>query len=339
MTDVRFIRRVLDGGDATPDGFWSWWATAHEPIASAIADGSIASHVDDISRQVHRLDRRLAWELAPGTTARHALIVTPEGNPETRPRAIEWLANAPPADDVWEYHAARQPRPLGTLAIAGTTVDLTAFHAIAGWDATHERLDVRLWHPAFADAPVPARQQIAFLFLDSLLGEEDVERWIGSIDILEAETGGRTPAELRDEVVRRAAVATHDVWVAGERRDRHGVLAVVWVNAAIKQVDLPLALHHLCVSIDRGLEELTDSPELEDLDAGEARLVGLLAPVRTAFLGRVTDRRQRRLHFVCEDPSRSKEIAEDWALDELRFDPRVEVRRDPRWEFRADLLA
>ena len=339
MPDVRLIRRALGIGDPTPDAFWTWWATARAPIAAAIADGSVATHVDEISRQVHRLDRRLAWELAPGTTARHALVVTPEGNPETRPTAMAWLAAAPPADAVWEYHAARAPGPLHTLAIAETTVDLEAFRAIAGWDATHERLDVRLWNPAFAAAREPVRRQMALLFLDRLLGEDDAERWIGSIDILDAETGGRTPAELRDEVARRAAAATHDVWVVRERRDRHGVaLAIASANAAVKRVDLPLAVDHLCVSIDRGLEELTDSPELEDLDAAEERLVKELAAVRTQFLGRVTDKRQRRLHFVCEDPARSRRIAEDWASDEPRFGPRVEVRRDPRWEFRVDLL-
>lgn len=335
---MRFIRRAFDGRDDTADDFWAWWESARGPIAAAIADGSVAAHVDEISRHVHRLDRHLAWELAPGTTAQHALIVTPEGNPETRPRAIAWLAAAPAADAVWEYHASRQPGPLHTVEIGATTVDCEEFRAIAGWDATHERLDVRLWHPALGTAPEPIRRQVAFLFLDNLLGEEEVERWIGTINILDAETGGRTPAELRDEVARRAAGSTRDVWVVFERRDRRGDLAVVSANAAVKRIDLPVAMDHLCVIIDRGLEELTDSPELEDLDDAETRLVTALAAVRAVYLGRVTDKRERRLHFVCEEPGRSRQVALDWALDEPRFGPRVEVKRDPRWEFRVELI-
>jgi hypothetical protein len=337
---VRFIRRDRDGApDAAPQAVWTWWASARDQIATAIADGSVASHVGEISGHVRRLDGHLAWELAPGHAAQHALVVTPKGNPELRPKALAWLAAAPPSDVLWEYHAARQPRPLNTTVIGNVTVDLEAFRAIAGWDATRERLDVRLWNPAFADAPEAVRRQVAFLFLDGLLGEEDVERWIGSIDLLEAETGGRTPAELRDEVGRRAAGATHDVWVVGERRDRHGDRAVISANAALKRVDLPLAMHHLCVTIDRGLEELTDSPELEDLDAAEGRLVAALAAERATFVGRVTDKRARRLHFVCEHPEPAKKTAHDWALDEPRFGPRVEIRSDPYWEFRTDLSA
>jgi hypothetical protein len=335
---VRFIRRGRDGGPgAAPEAFWTWWASARDGITAAIEDGSVPSHADEISAHVRRLDPHLAWELAPGRIARHALVVTPEGNPEIRPKALAWLAAAPPADPVWEYHAARQAGLLHTLAIGGASVDLEDVRAIAGWDATRERLDVRLWHPAFTAVPEAVGRQIAFLFLDNLLGEDDVERWIGSIELLEAETVGRTPAELHDEVARRAAAATHDVWVIGERRDRHGEIGVVSANAAIKRVDLPFAMYHLCVTIDRGLEELTDSPELEDLDAAEARLIEALAVDGAAFVGRVTDRRARRLHFVCDEPTRPGQTAREWALDEPRFGPRVEVRSDPHWEFMRDV--
>lgn len=335
---MRFIRRGrVDGPDAGPQAFWTWWASARDGIAAAIADGSVASHANEIAGHVRRLDPHLAWELAPGTVAQHALVVTPEGNPEIRPKALAWLAAAPPSDPVWEYHAARQAGPLRMLTIGRTSVHLEEVRAIAGWDATRERLDVRLWHPAFPAVPESVRRQIAFLFLDNLLGEEDVERWIGSIDLLEAETVGRTPLELRDEVARRAVAATHDVWVVGERRDRHGDIGVVSANAAIKRVDLPFAMYHLCVTIDRGLEELTDSPELEDLDAAEERLVEALSADGATFVGRVTDKRSRRLHFVCDEPTRPKQVAQDWALDEPRFGPRVETRPDPHWEFMRDV--
>jgi hypothetical protein len=336
---MRFFRRDRDAsGAAAADAFWTWWASSRDRVAAAIADGTVGSLVGEISDRVRRLDPHLAWELAPGATARHALIVTPEGNAERRPKAVAWLAGAPPVDAVWEYHASRQPGPLHTVVIGSSTVDFEAFRAIAGWDETRERLDVRLWHPALVSLPEAMQHQAAFLFLDNLLGEDDVERWIGSIDILAAETGGRTPAELRDEVARRAAAATHEVWVVAERRDRHGDLAVVSANAAVKRVDLPFALTHLCVSLDRGLEELADSPELPDLDAAEARLVEQVEAAEGTFIGRITDRRQRRLHFACEDAGRAKDTAQAWAHDEPRYGARVDVRADPHWDFMRDLL-
>ena len=50
--------------------------------------------------------------------------------------------------------------------------------------------------------------QAGFLFLDHLLGEDGVERWIGAIEFFDAPTGGRTPAELKAEVERHAAEPT-----------------------------------------------------------------------------------------------------------------------------------
>ena len=59
--------------------------------------------------------------------------------------------------------------------------------------------------------------QAAFLYLDHLLGEDDVERWIGAIELLEAPAGGCTPAELKAEVARRAAEPPEESWINGER--------------------------------------------------------------------------------------------------------------------------
>jgi len=205
---MKFFKR-----DAAPPAdrivpFWTWWASQRDRIAAAIATGTVASLAGEISAQVHRVDPKLAWELAPGHTAKHSLIVTPEGNPEVRPSSVAWLAAAPPADAVWEYYASRQPGPLASLVIAGATLDLKDVRAIAAWNESREVVNVSLWHPGFASLPPAVPKQVAFLFLDSLLGEDDVERWIGSIEVLGADTGGRTPDELRDEVARRAATAT-----------------------------------------------------------------------------------------------------------------------------------
>jgi len=298
----------------------------------------VAGLAPEISGQVSRIHPLLAWELAPGSVAAHALVVTPEGNHETRPRAVAWLAAAPPTDEVWEYHASRQAGPLNTLVIGGATVDLAEVRAIAAWNESREVLNVKLWHRAFPGMPQQARHQVAFLFLDNLLGEDGVERWIGSIDLLEAESGGRTPEELRDEVERRAAAATRDAWVLAERPDRRGDRALVSANAALKHIDHPFAAHHLLVTVDRGLEQLAGSPESAELNAAEDELVAALEAEGAVYAGRVTERRQRQIHFACEDPDLGVQTARAWAARFDRFGPRVQVKADPAWAFRADLL-
>jgi hypothetical protein len=183
---MRFLRRnQLAGSDEGIAAFWRWWPTAAPRIAASIAAGADASIAEEISRAVHAIDGRLAWELSAGVEAEHAFVVSPDGNPEARPTARAWLASAVPADAAWEFHASRQPGPLGILGIGGEQIPLESMRAIAGWDEVRELVNIRLWHPALASLPDDARMQVAYLFLDNLLGEEGVERWVGTIDVSE----------------------------------------------------------------------------------------------------------------------------------------------------------
>ena len=98
---MRFLRRDAPADHAAAiSGFWVWWAGAKDRIAAAHAAGTMPSLAPEVSAEVNRIDPRLAWEFGPGHEARHALVVSPEGNPEIRPIAIAWLAAAPPADAV-----------------------------------------------------------------------------------------------------------------------------------------------------------------------------------------------------------------------------------------------
>lgn len=331
---MRLFRRGPSGPEpeAIP-AFWAWWAAAKDEVAASIAAGDPSTMVEPISSAVRAIDRRLAWELAPGATAQHALVVTPEGDPAVRPVALRWLAAAPAPGSVWEYHASRQPGPLHRLQLGGVDVDLAGFRAIAGWDETRERLDVRLWHPDLADAPAPVRGQLAFLFLDNLLGEDDVERWIGEIEPLDAPIDGRTPDELRAEVRRRAAEATGEGWVLGQRSDG----ALVVANAAVKPIDHPFATARLTVAVDQGIEHFAGNDTKADVEAAEERLVAALSATETVQLGHVTERRRRSTYAMCTDGQTALAIAERWAADERAFRFRVDVRDDPGWSVRGEL--
>ena len=328
--------------DAAPDragtiaGFWSWWVTARDRVAASIESGAADSLVDELSQAVRRIHPKLAWELAPGRDARHALIVSAEGDLAVRPAALEWRAAAPEPDATWEYHASRQPGPLGQLRVGATDVDLAGFRAITTWDENRERVGVRLWHPALAGAPEQVRGQVAFLFLDNLLGEDDVERWVGAIDALDAPLEGRTPDELRDEIRRRAAEATGESWVLASREDGRN-RALIMVNAAIKPIDHAASSHHLTVTVERGLDQLAESGEAPELDEAEDRLVEALAVDGVVHVGHVTENRRRIIHFMCADPTSARAAADAWAAEQRRFGPRVDVSHDPQWAFRREL--
>lgn len=335
---MRFFRR---GAESTPGDFWTWWATGRDRVAEAIAGGGFDERlVDEISRAVRTIHEGMAWELAPGTAARHAFCVSPEGNPEVRQAALRWRAAAPPPDATWEYHPAKQAayatRP--TVQIAGHRIDFGEMRAIAGWDPVRRRVDVRLWHPALPDLPEPIRLQVAFIFLDNLLGEDDVERWVGSIDLLDAPIGGRTPDELRAEIDRhRHEPSTDETWVLGTIDEPDGQRTIVLADASLKRIDHPFADHHVEIGVVLdGPTGLPDDAEAAVLNAEEEDLLTRLGDV-ARYAGRTTRPGLRAMHFVAQDPDAMRPAIDAWAevLPPRRI--KVNFQHDMDWAFQRDL--
>ena len=339
---MRFFRR---GDEAHgPADFWAWWATGRDRVAAAIASGGFdKAIVDEITRAVRTIHPQMAWELAPGKASQHAFCLSSEGNPEIRQASLRWLAAAPPPDAVWEYHASKQASPtLTALEIAGIRFDLEETRVIVSWDESRLRLDVRVWHPVFEKAPETVKLQAAFLFLDQLLGEDDVERWIGQIDLLEAPTGGRTPSELRAEVDRHRTESQGDAaWILS-RVDRPGGPLFVTANAALKRIDHPFDDHHAEISLvfEAGLPEgeLADALNGEE-DALLPRFDGL-----ATYAARTTEAGKRTLHFVTPDTERLRPAIDAWAADLPDTLPggvarriKVGFARDMDWSFQRAL--
>ncbi len=283
------------------------------------------------------IDPRMAWEFAAGTRARHALCVTPEGDPELRPIALRWLASAPAVDATWEYHASRQPSGTGgALEVSGHRLQLQEMRAITSWDETRRRLDVRLWHDLFERAPLPVRQQIAFLFLDKLLGEEDVERWIGQVDLLEAPAGGKTPDELRAEVARHAAEPRGDTWVLGQGTGPGGQPLIVMADAGLKRIDHPFADQHISIRIQIPGGGMPDDSLAALLNSEEDRLVASLGDA-AVLAARTTAPGERTIHFVGADLDAVRACIDAWAKDAPEWRVGVDFQHDPRWEFQREL--
>ena len=332
---MRFLRRgaTEEGLEPKLESFWTWWAGAKDAIAKDIPARQVARRANEISAAVAAVDKRLAWELSPGKTSQHMLVVTPEGSAEVRPIAIAWLNSAPAADATWEYRASRQPGEPRTLVIGGVTVELSEMRARSQWDSDRELLSVQLWHPAFEPLPKQVRGQIAFLFLDNVLGEDDVERWIGAIEIDETARTGETPEALANEVRRQAEAATGDQWVAAESTDAGGDPVIIRYNASIKRIDHPFAANHLEVSFDSGM----DDPDGRQGRANAAAAEQLADSLRDIAVdcAYITDRRRRTIHFACEDGPEALAIANAWADEHRDLNPKAKVEPDPTWTFRG----
>jgi Family of unknown function (DUF695) len=332
---MRFFReKSPEVGD-----FWAWWVTGRDRLANGIEQRALDQRLAaEISKAVATIHPQMAWELAPGKTARHAFCLSPEGRADLRQVALRWLDSAPPADATWEFHASRQPsRQPRQLEIAGARVDLAEMQAITSWDPKTRRLDVRLWHPAFASLPAQVRTQIGFLFLDNLLGEDDVERWIGKIDLLDAPTDGRNPDELRAELERRRTEPGGDAtWILGTLQGPDGQV-IVSADAALKRIDHPFQDIHVAIGIVlEGANGLPDEAEARALHAEEEDLLPRFEGVAT-FAGRTTQPGLRTLHFVAESQDRVREVIDAWALTLPPRRLKVTFQRDMDWTFRREL--
>jgi hypothetical protein len=205
--------------------------------------------------------------------------------------------------------------------------------AVTSWDETHETLDVSLWHPAFDGLPSEVKGQVCFLFLDNLVGEDDVERWIGAIEADPAALAGATRDELRDEIRRRAESATGETWTLLEGTDGRGDPVLVRLNSSLKRIDHPFAGDHLEVTIERGLDQAGDRAQNDAIAAAEDELGEALGGLAVEA-AHVTNRRRRVTHFVTADGERALAAARGWAARYGHWGAKATLEADPGWAFR-----
>jgi hypothetical protein len=175
---------------------------------------------------------------------------------------------------------------------------------------------------------------VAFLFLDNLLGEDEVERWIGRIDTLDAPIGGRTPDEVRAEIERhRADPESDDSWVLGEL-DRPDGRTIVLANAALKRIDHPFSDKHITINVVFEDGGLPDDSEAALLNAEEDDLVVRFEGV-AVYAGRTTKPGLRTMHFVAQDLERVRTVIDAWAEELPPRKIKVGFTHDMNWVFRG----
>src|SRR3954469_17992563 len=88
--------------------FWAWWDDTRPQVDALVEAGDAAGLAELLGPPVAALDPSLLWEVEPGRTAQHSLVVSASGNPELRSFAHRWALAAPEGDDRWEFHPSRQ---------------------------------------------------------------------------------------------------------------------------------------------------------------------------------------------------------------------------------------
>lgn len=332
--------RAADPG-ARLDAFWAWWRTAGPRIAAALDAKDASSFVEELSERIHAIDPELAWETGPGRKgARHHLALSSEGDATRRVLVQRWLARAPGTDAAWEFYPGRQPLPAGggwslTLKEAGDVkVDFAAARVEVETDSARERVQVRLHHPAWPRLTEGQRSRVAFVVLDNLLGEDEVERWLGRVETpVEPPAKGAPVQALLDAVAGLARTATGEQFAILEGRTEAGQPMVATVNLALKRVDHLLLDDHLTVTMplrDPTPQGLTTPAEAADLNALEDELLAALGH-DAVYIGRETGRARRILHLHVAGQGPAVARARDWARRHPERRAEVEAVSDPQW--------
>ncbi|MFO0562800.1 MAG: DUF695 domain-containing protein [Polyangiales bacterium] len=320
------------------DAFWQWWPTVSDAIAKGFTSGGLSQElITGVSEHVAAIDDRLDWEFGPGLSAQHHLCLSSKGDPVLRVIVERWRRQAPTADATWEFYGARQANPRGGLALKIGEHDLALDEMTLGVeeDEDRERLHLTVDHPAFAaidDDDLKLR--IAFIALDNTLGEDDVERWLGQIDLASERIEAPIALpQLRARVERFARASTGDRWSL-LKGTFDGAPLFVLVNTAIKRIDHLLFDTHvtLTIAIRAPTEEgLVTDEEAAVLNAMEDALVESLAN-EAVFIARETTRGRRVLHFHTMESGPSAAIIARWRERHEEYSIELDVERDPRWE-------
>ncbi|MDO9455162.1 DUF695 domain-containing protein [Nocardioides sp.] len=333
---------MADPDALTPDhdAFWAWWSSEGAAACEAgIAAGTLTDLAEVITERVHALSPDLVWELGPGATAQHQLVVSPEGNPDARATARRWLRAAPPATATWEYADARPASPdpaSGGIQVGDATVDFGAIRI--GATVVGHHVDVAVHHPLLRDLPEQARGTVVFISLDHTLGETECETWIGNVEAaLEEPADALTLDGLRDLVaqVRTDALDAdgEPTWVMLQGQvDGAPLMALAQVPLAPSWA--PHLDAHLEVDVpftDATAEGLPAPGALDDLRALEDHLTERLGG-SGRLVAHETGRGRRTLHYYVDSARPTAGVVEAAVTGWTQGTVAVTHTPDPAWQ-------
>ena len=315
--------------------FWKWWPSVRPRIEKSIASGDFGDLPAEIGKHVSAMGEKLDWELGKGKESAHAFCLSSGGDPAMRALTERWLRAAPARDATWEFHPARQAHPAGMqLEIFGQKIHEDDLRVAFEVETTRERIDLTLWHPAFASLGDRA-QTVTFLVLDGAFGEDGVERWLGGIDVANDLPADAVPfSSLRQAVADLAATATGESFALLEGHDQEGHPMVAVINQALKHIDhldldmfvaIKVYLQH---PNENGFPEPAESEKLNEIEDELLEQLGDAA----AYFGRITCAGARIFHFFAGEASGVAAIIEQWIARHSDFKIQTSWQRDEGWD-------
>lgn len=221
----RLVRRSGEDAAATPsaadvdadararaEAFWRRWEELLPEISAALGDGAVNRVDHQLAEAVALVHPDLSFSIERGQQGIYALVVTARADPALRAYTDAWMAAAPRADSLWEYHDAVPPVPdptQVTVNLHGQQYPLEEVRVAAQVDDAEGLVDVAVHHPGFAGLAEAERRALTFLPLDATLGERLAADRVGRVETAEQEPAGAVGLlEFRD-LVRRFDAGEH----------------------------------------------------------------------------------------------------------------------------------
>jgi hypothetical protein len=320
------------------DAFWTWWQDASVELARAYDRGEGPSDelIEIISERVNAMDEGLAWETGPGTTSDHHFALSPEGDAELRVLTQRWLSRAPPPSKSWEYYPARQAGgadPRCQLCIEGREFEYGDFRVAAERDDTRAVVNVVVYHPHYENMGEEERLQPTFLFLDGLLGEDDVASWVGTIDAADEEPSSADSASALAEMVRALREDWNDETVSLLEGKHNDAPLIAAMRLGLKRLHHLLHDHHLELILmltepsDTGLPSGEELEELEELEGGLVEALGH----RAIWIGHETYEGKRVIHFHGDSSAALQDEVTEYCRVHGHWEAELSVTHDPSW--------
>ncbi|MDQ1059972.1 hypothetical protein QFZ23_003873 [Arthrobacter globiformis] len=334
---MELVRRSSAMETEAVGAFWRWWSAAGAGlITAAVMTGVYADLPEIIGAMVMAIHPELRWETGPGARSRHRLCVSGGGDPRLRSLAERWRRAAPPPTESWEFAAAREHQPgmlTGTLEGLDQPVNLGLARVAVDWDERRALAELTVFHPAFTSMSTNDCRQASRLLVDWLLGEDDVQRWVGGINVTPADPRDSQPAAIVPEFFQAVATRNPDPrWTMREAKTSSGHRVIVCALRPLRWVDHPLMDLHTAVRISyrrTGDDGLPDGEALIRLLHLEQDLDSLVGP-RGRLVASATSNGLRVLHWYSDSEDQNGRDSFD-RYARSRQNVQVTHTYDPGW--------
>ncbi|NED95800.1 hypothetical protein G1H11_10795 [Phytoactinopolyspora alkaliphila] len=340
----RRVNRVADPRPAITQ-FWSWWAGHRGDVVKAVDEHRIDDALRMLQEPVTTIDARLNWEITGGRDKKFGLVVSGAGELDLRSVAERWVLAAPDDPEV-EFISSRRRDPefLASGVQKVDDYDFAMSELVAGVraDASAGKVHVVVHHPLFTLIDHDHRLHVAFLGLDAALGEEGVQRWIGSIEVsVDLPIDAIQLGSLYD-VVEQLRAPGGGEWAAMEGRGPRGPVFAI-VRRAASRYTHPLVDTHVAVVLGYDAEgngmpaDTSISAEVEELESTIMAAFGGDGP-HAVHVGHITGGGHVVAHFYVDGLEVQPEVARPLLDTWSRGKATLATAHDPGWEHVAAFM-